>query len=78
MGFIKDLSRREAREYSMRGHKKAKASAKFAYCIEGKYYSAADIAKELGVHQTTAHHKLKKAQVMDGPVTWQRLREISG
>lgn len=53
-----------------RGGKKV-AQAK--YLVEGEYVNAIQIAERLGVHTTTARERLKAAQKMPGPVTWERL-----
>lgn len=47
------------------------------HCIDGEYVTTAGIAERLGVKPRTASEKLSVARKMDGPVTWDRLREVS-
>jgi hypothetical protein len=43
------------------------------YVVEGAYVSMNEIAARLEVHATTARERLKAAQKLPGPVTWERL-----
>lgn len=69
------MPKETAAAYARRGTVIQAAKAK--YMIEGEHVSAADVAQRLGCAYNTASRKLKAARAMDGPVTWQRLREVS-
>lgn len=63
------------REYGMRGHRKREAEG--ALLIEGEYINATEIARRIGAESRKQIYKiLKKAQAMDGPVTFDRLRSF--
>lgn len=73
--MIPELSKKDASKYGKRSGVKLKPLRK--WCIEGQYVDINAIAERLGNKPGTAYSKLKVAQGMDGPVTWDRLLNIT-
>ena len=71
------LSKSEASEYGKRAAVSAKRRAE-QWCIEGEYVTAAQMAERVGVTVDTVHGRLSNAKQMEGAVTWERLRMVSG
>lgn len=61
----------DARRRSLNGHK-AKAAGNIVI-VSGQPVSMADMAARLGVSQSTASKRLRAAQQLPGPVTWEAL-----
>lgn len=65
--YLQELTKREP---------EARRRKKLAvYRIGDEYVNSEEIAERLEVSRTQAHQALKRAREIDGPITWERLRE---
>jgi transposase-like protein len=62
---------KEASGYGRRGS--AKSTAGSVYRIEGEHVTMSEIARRLGVPESTAYSRMRKLRGASGAVTWARL-----
>jgi len=66
------LSKSEASEYGKRANR---AHRQKRWCIEGEHVTVPDIARRLGICETTARKRFQREQKSDRPVLWINLED---
>jgi hypothetical protein len=73
MGFKRGQFHNTTREAQQAAAKRGGMKVSPKYVIGGAYFSMHEIAERIGVHATTARERMKAAQKLPGPATWERL-----
>lgn len=55
----------------------ARSRAASGYLIDGENVNAVQVAERLGISESLARDRLRKARSMPGPVTWDRLISLA-